>query len=168
MATKAVYLETKSFMGLLRKFIARRGPPANIYSDNGKTYVGTKSELDKFLKTNAQNLKDIALEHQIKWYFIPAYSPNFGVLWEACVKSVKYHLKQVLINTSLTCKQFTTLIIEIEGILISRPFTPLSSEPDNLPALTSAHFLIGQTVTSIPEADVRQVAPNRLVNIPFK
>nr|CAI5853403.1 unnamed protein product [Callosobruchus analis] len=53
MTTKAVHLEpvtelsTDAFLSTLKRFIARRGKPINIYSDNGKNFVGAKNELNR-------------------------------------------------------------------------------------------------------------------------
>ncbi|GFS59395.1 uncharacterized protein TNCV_3725431 [Trichonephila clavipes] len=39
---------------------------------------------------------------EIEWYTRPPLSPHFGGLWEAGVKSVKFHLKGVMGSTNLT------------------------------------------------------------------
>ena len=43
-------LETVEFLGALRRFIARRGRPSKIFSDNGKTFVGAASWLKKVMQ----------------------------------------------------------------------------------------------------------------------
>ncbi|GFV58649.1 DUF5641 domain-containing protein, partial [Trichonephila clavipes] len=50
----------------------------------------------------------------------------------------------------------------VEGILNSRPLTPLSSDADNFDVLTPGHFLIGRPVTSILEPNLIDVNENRL------
>lgn len=89
------------------------------------------------------------------------YSANFGGLWELGVKSIKHHLKRVLKN-ALTLEEFITIISEIEGILNSCPLSLISNEPQDFQPLTSGHFRIGQSVTSIPETDITEVPPSRL------
>ncbi|GFT45745.1 integrase catalytic domain-containing protein [Trichonephila clavipes] len=54
-----------------------------------------------------------------------------GGLWEAGIKSVKYHLKRALRRSRLTYEEFETVIIQVEGILNSRPLTPISNDFDN-------------------------------------
>ncbi|GFV65255.1 hypothetical protein TNCV_4572551 [Trichonephila clavipes] len=53
-----------------------------------------------------------------------------GGLWEAGIKSVKYHLKRAL-GRSRLAYEFETVIIQVEGILNSRPLTPISNDFDN-------------------------------------
>ncbi|XP_018393377.1 PREDICTED: uncharacterized protein LOC108772354 [Cyphomyrmex costatus] len=102
-STKAVHLELMSdltsnaFISALRRFISRRGRPACLYSDNGTVFVGAHNQLKEiqdFLKTQ-QAQADIGqffCKQEITWKFIPPNAPHFGGLWEAAVKSVKYHM----------------------------------------------------------------------------
>ena len=52
--TKAVHIElvtslsTEAFLAALRRFIARRGKPRIIYSDNRTKFQGAANELHKF------------------------------------------------------------------------------------------------------------------------
>ncbi|GBO13667.1 hypothetical protein AVEN_149096-1 [Araneus ventricosus] len=87
----------------------------------------------------------------IEWKFILPRAPSFGGLWEAAVKSAKYHLKRIVGRSNLTYEEFLTVSIQIERILNSRPLCPLSSSADDLNALTPAHFLIGRSMNSIIE-----------------
>lgn len=57
-------------------------------------------------------------------------------------------------------KSFYTLITQIEAVLNSRPLVPLSSDPNDLEALTPSHFLIGEPLTSIPERDFTHTTIN--------
>ncbi len=56
MATKAVHLElcetlsTTDFMATLRRFVARRGCPQHLFSDNGSNFVGAAEEIHAIRK----------------------------------------------------------------------------------------------------------------------
>ncbi|GFV48728.1 integrase catalytic domain-containing protein [Trichonephila clavipes] len=99
----------------------------------------------------------------IDWKFLPPRAPNFGGLWEAGVKSFKFYLKRVVGNIRLTYEEFLTVIIQIEGMLNSRPLVPLSSDLDDLNVLTPSHFLIGRSITSIVEPDLTNLNENRRI-----
>ncbi|XP_071051064.1 uncharacterized protein [Onthophagus taurus] len=119
------------------------------------------------------NLEDLAKDPDISnyfrdkgviWHFIPARSPHFGGIWEAAVKRVKYHLMRTIGDERLTYETFSTVLIQIESILNSRPLLPLSSDPQDLELLTPGHFLIGAALLAVPEVDVSEIPANRLAN----
>ncbi|XP_066260793.1 uncharacterized protein [Euwallacea similis] len=170
-ATKALHLElvsdlsSESFLLAFRRFVARRGRPSHVYSDNGTNFVGANwelSELGSFLIKESRNLVDSCAREGVQWHFIPAQSPHFGGLWEAGVKSVKHHLKRVAGNANLTFEQLITLLAQIEAILNSRPLSPMSQDPNDLTPLSPAHFLIGRSTTELPDPDLQHVPANRL------
>lgn len=144
---------------------AREGE--NMYSDNATNFIGAKREIDethKFLRNEGHmsQITNTLTEQGINWHFIPARSPHWGGLWESAVKSFKHHVIRVIGNTLLTFDTFLTYVIEIEGILNSRPLTPLSSDPNDLKVLTPGHFLIGDSLTNVPEGDLRAIPTARL------
>ncbi|XP_055623045.1 uncharacterized protein LOC129766501 [Toxorhynchites rutilus septentrionalis] len=57
----------------------------------------------------------------IEWHLIPPRSPHFGGLWEAGVRSTKYHLKRITGTANMNLEQYTTVLTRIEAILNSRP-----------------------------------------------
>ncbi|KAB0799112.1 hypothetical protein PPYR_06992 [Photinus pyralis] len=63
--------------------------------------------------------------------------------YEAAIKSAKSILKKVVGNAHLTFEQLSTVFVQIESVLNSRPITPISNDPNDLLALTPGHFLIG-------------------------
>ncbi|XP_049885986.1 uncharacterized protein LOC126380550 isoform X2 [Pectinophora gossypiella] len=173
-ATKAVHLElasdltTDTYLACLRRFVSRRGLPSEIYSDNASTFKGAQSQLTELYALQSSRdhqgkVHDYSAQHGIDFHFIPSYSPTFGGLWEAAVKSTKYHLKRVVQGHLLTYEQINTILVEIECILNSRPLVPLSSSDVNdYSYLTPGHFIIGNALTMYPEKDVSNVPQNRL------
>ncbi|XP_035232637.1 uncharacterized protein LOC118204419 [Stegodyphus dumicola] len=88
----------------------------------------------------------------IEWHFIPPASPHFGGIWEAAIKSTKYHCKRVIGETLLTFEELTTLLAQIEAILNSRPLCSVNNtDIDCINILTPSHFLTGDVILSPPE-----------------
>ncbi|XP_022160657.1 uncharacterized protein LOC111026816 [Myzus persicae] len=167
MAVKAIHVEvvsdltTEAFLAALDRFVSRRGLPTDLYSYCGTNYVGAARQLQTLLADNeVQNRLSSRIE--CNWHFNPPAAPHFGGLWEAAIKSIKFHLKLVIGTQILTYEEFQTVVTRVEGVLNSRPLTPASTDPHDLDALTPGHFLIGQPLSSIPEKDVTSVPLNRL------
>ena len=85
-----------------------------------------------------------------------------GGLWEAGVKSMKYHLRRVLGKATLTFVEFSTLLCQVEAILNSRPICSLSTNPEHLQVLTPGHFLVGTSLLALPDHNLQHVSLNRL------
>nr|XP_042900823.1 uncharacterized protein LOC122269859 [Parasteatoda tepidariorum] len=159
MATKAVHIEfvsdltSEALIATLKRFFARRGRSSMIFSDNATNFTGASAELKRLYKLmySSEDVSNMLSSEGIRWKFLPPRAPNFGGLWEAGVKSFKYHFKRVVGSARLTLEEFLTVITQIEGILNSRPLTPLPSDTDEFQVLTPGHFLIGKPINSIPE-----------------
>lgn len=166
LAVKAVHLELVSdltkeaYIAALNRFVARRGKPQIIMSDNGTTFIGASNEIAKIVSDF--NLDNDLAQIGIKFKFVPPYTPHFNGISEAAVRSTKSHLKKILSLTHLTFEEMATCLAHIESILNSRPLTPLSSDPSDLTALTPSHFLIGRPLLSVPHQEIHDVNINRL------
>lgn len=156
LATKAQHLElvsdmlAETFLAALKRFISRRGKCAHIYSDNGTTFVGANNliESEVIALLRKEKIEDRSTSLGIQWHFIPPSAPHFGGLWEAGVKSTKYHLRRVIGDTTLTFEELYTLLTLIEASLNSRPLCPLSEDINDVAVLTPGHFLIGRELLS--------------------
>lgn len=175
MATKSVHIElvsglsTESFLLTLKRFVARRGNPSVIYSDNATNFSGSSNylkELYDFFKNkgNLETVSNFLSKNQTEWKFIPPRSPHWGGLWEAAIKSAKHHILRAVGNLVLNFEEFATVLTTVESILNSRPLTSLSNDPNDLNPLTPGHFLIGESLTAFPEKNILEVPDNRLSN----
>lgn len=169
LVTRAIHLElvsdatTQAFIAALKRLIARRGRVAALISDNGTNFVGANN----YLKAICQELeKDVGtIEHQcqLKWRFTTPGAPHQGGIYEAAVKSTKYHLTRIIGDTTLTFEEYATILSQVEAMVNSRPIAPLNDDPTSLNALTPGHFLIGEALVRIPdEEDFRGIPVNRL------
>ena len=169
--TRAIHLElvsdltTASFLSAYRRFAGRRGICQKLFSDNATNFHGADNELKAMFQRASDFYKEVAsvlANDGTDWAFIPPSAPHYGGLWEAGVKSVKHHLKRVVGEHTLTFEELSTVLVEIEACLNSRPLGALSSDLEDLHALTPSHFLHGGSSTLLPDADVSEVPLNRL------
>ncbi|XP_046145649.1 uncharacterized protein LOC123988934 [Osmia bicornis bicornis] len=170
-ATSAVHLELVSdyssdgFLAAYRRFISRRGICQTLFSDCGTNFQGADAELRRLFASASKELHELAgrlANDGTKWEFNPPAAPHFGGKWEAAVRSVKHHLRRTIGDTLLTFEELTTLLIQVEAILNSRPLCPLTEDPEDLSALTPGHFLIGDALTSVPEPSLTSIVSSRL------
>ena len=161
--TRAVHLElvidqkTASFLAALDRFVDRRGLPLHRYSDNGPNYTGAKNKLSSLYKMLASSecqdaIQAYTFNYQITWHSTPQRAPHFGGLWEAAVKSAKYHLRRIVGTQLLTFEELSTICCNVESFLNSRPLGPVTSHDlDGLCPLTPSHFLIGRAARAYPK-----------------
>ena len=72
------------------------------------------------------------------FHFIRSRAPHFGGLWKAAVKVTK----SLLLKT-LGQEKLTTMLVEVEAVLNSRPIVAISDDPSDEVTLTPGHLLIG-------------------------
>ncbi|GFX97863.1 integrase catalytic domain-containing protein [Trichonephila clavipes] len=140
LVTKAIHLEiisdltSQALIAAWKRFISRRGKCHKIFSDNGTNMIGANREikaLSKLVRDREECLFAFFVEEGIEWSFIPPRNPNWGGLWEANIKSLKYHFKRVAGNSKFSYEELLTSITQIEALLNFRPLTPLSSDVDD-------------------------------------
>ncbi|XP_055632837.1 uncharacterized protein LOC129773265 [Toxorhynchites rutilus septentrionalis] len=145
---RAVHLEvvasmsTESCKMAFRRFIARRGAPAAIYSDRGTNFVGASRELEQELQKIDQGLAATFTNAETQWYFNPPSSPHMGGSWERMVRSVKCALASLSTIRKPNEETFNTLLIEAESMVNSRPLTYMPIESEGHEALTPNCFLM--------------------------
>ncbi|KAJ8724347.1 hypothetical protein PYW08_015821 [Mythimna loreyi] len=169
MSTRALHLEvvsdmtTQAFLAAFRRFVSRRGHCAKLWSDNGTTFVGASRELRQIVEHLHASVAEHLEATNTEWHFIPPHAPNFGGLWEAGVKSTKFHLKRVIGESTLTYEELSTLLTQVEACLNSRPMSIINSEDPSEPIpLTPGHFLVGEPLISVPDYNYESLSVNSL------
>ncbi|XP_073764218.1 uncharacterized protein [Danio rerio] len=157
MTTRCVHLDlleqldTDAFLLSLRRFIARRGKPMELLCDNGTNFVGGDRELRETFNAMAPKLQEQLAEQRIRFRFNPPSAPHFGGTWEREVKSVKSALRVILREQSVPEAVLQTLLVEVEGILNSKPLGYISSDVADLDPVTPNLLLMGRRDASLPQ-----------------
>ena len=140
LTTHAVHLELASdlstdiFILALRRFIACRGKPKEILSDNGTNLIGADRDLRQAIQDLNQSIIQTLMSNcGIAWKFNPPVSPWMGGSWESLIKLSKRALKTVTNDKTYHEESLITILCEI---------TILSDDPNDFEALTPNNFLI--------------------------
>lgn len=149
LALRAVHIEvassldTESFINALRRFIARRGKPEEMRSDNGGNFVKGEKELRQAVaEWNQSQIHNFLLQRSIKWTFNPPAGFHHGGAWERCIRTVRKVMKALTKEQVLDDEGLNTLMCEVEAIVNGRPITKLSDDPRDLEPLTPNHLLL--------------------------
>ncbi|XP_070067180.1 uncharacterized protein [Drosophila virilis] len=91
----ATSLSTDLYLCVLKSFMARRGCPRRMLSDNGTNFRGAS----RVLKDEIERISPALIERQypeLEFTFIPPGSPHVGGSWERMVRSTKSILSEIL------------------------------------------------------------------------
>ncbi|CAC5406219.1 unnamed protein product [Mytilus coruscus] len=138
-------LDTDSCINAIRRFIARRGVPEFIRTDNGTNLVGSERELrEEINRWNMNRMQEFMIQRHIQWEFNPPSASHFGGVWERLIRSVLKALFSIMHeqNIRLTDEGLMTLFCEVEGILNGRPITEASNSITDLKVLTPNHLIL--------------------------
>ena len=134
-------LSSKVFLRSFKRFVGRRGIPTEVLSDNAKTFKSV--EVHDYIRSS-----------RIKWIFNVEGAPWWGGFFKRLVKSVKRCLKEVVRYARLTDEELLTVLIEIEGVLNSRPLTYIYD--DDLQPLTPSQLVIGRHLLTNPNSVITE------------
>ena len=136
-------LEAEAFLRCLKRFFNRRGKPNLIIDDNQTAF---KSSL----------VKTFLLQNNVEHSPILPASPWWGGFYERLVRSIKTPLKKVIGTAKLDYEEMMTVLVEIEGIINTRPLTYLYEDDVSEP-LTPSHLLTGRNLADDPSEDTPAV-----------
>ena len=128
--TRAIHLEiadhltTRTLEHIFQKFIAVRGKPESITSDNAPQFIA------------------LAKNCNIKWKFIAAHAPWKGGVYERLVGLVKNTLRKAIRKKLFTKVELDILISNTIRVIHNRPITQVML--DSAQILRPVDFLIPQ------------------------
>ena len=166
--TRAVYLEllpdttVANLIPCLKRFIARRGRPKRIYSDNAQTFKATAKWLKSIMRD--EKVKAFLINQSIVWQFNLSKAPWWGGQYERIIGLTKQVMYKVLGNAKLSFEELGELLLDIEVILNNRPLSYIEDDVQ-LPILTPNMMLLSQNnalldpePSRIQEKDLRRRA----------
>ena len=123
--TRGVYLdlvkslETEEFIASLKRFIARRGRPGLIYSDNGSTFKAAA----KWLKTaqTSEKFNDYLAQYSIQWQFNLSRAPWWGGQFERLIGRFKNAFYKSIGKATLRWAELEDMVMDVEIALSNRP-----------------------------------------------
>jgi len=157
--TRAVHLEivpdlsTKSFLLCLRRFIAVRGTPSVIVSDNAKQFKLANETLSLVWSNilKSEDVQDYSSKQGIQWKFITEMAPWMGGFYERMVGVVKRALRKTIGKRVLQSDHLNTILKEAEAIVNSHPLTYVDDDINSTQTLTPNHFLCFNRKTGTPQ-----------------
>lgn len=169
MVTRMVHIECVTdltagkFLDALARLAYAYQMPSTMFCDNAKTHIGAKNILTNLVETwQSREVESFLTLRAIKFKFITPRAPNHGGLWEAAVKSAKYHLKRMILKEAFTFEQYQTLFAKISAVLNSRPLVPLTDDPTELNYLTPAHAVLGERIIHPICENLSDIPMNRI------
>ncbi|XP_073722599.1 uncharacterized protein [Misgurnus anguillicaudatus] len=157
LTTRAVHLDllpsmsTDSFLMALRRFVARRGTPAELLSDRGTNFRGGERELREAYAALVPDIQHHLAKQKIHFRFNPPSAPHFGGVWEREVRSVKSALYTVVGSQPVPEEVLMTVLLEVEAILNSKPLGYVSSDVADADPVTPNSLLMGRPDGSLPQ-----------------
>ncbi|XP_062700764.1 uncharacterized protein LOC115269619 [Aedes albopictus] len=121
---RAVHMEvvhtlgTESCIMAVRRFVSRRGPPKEVYTDNGTCFLGASRELKEEIQKRNGALASTFTSATTSWKFIPPAAPHMGGIWERLVRSVKVAIGAILdVARKPDDETLETVILEAEAMI---------------------------------------------------
>ena len=157
MLSRAVHLDiatdygTDAFLQVLRRFIAMRGSPNLIWSDQGSQLTAADKEMkDAVAKLNENEIQEFGSIHEIDWKFSAPDAPWQNGCAEALIKSVKKSLKIAIGEQILTFSEMQTVLFEVASLINERPIGRHPTSADEGTYLSPNDLLLGRSSKKIP------------------
>ena len=132
-------MTAETFLRSFRRFVARRGTPARMISDNAKMFKSVAVSITNTLES--AEVKKFFSDIHVEWRFNLEKAPWQGGVFERMIKSAKRCLRKAIGKNCLTFDELLTLVTEVEGVLNSRPLTYVYSDDITEPLTPSISWL---------------------------
>jgi hypothetical protein len=162
LSIRAVHLEliddmtANEFLFCLRRFIAKRGKPSLIISDNALQFKSVSSVTGLIWKNVVDDPSVVSYTSNegIHWSFITDRAPWMGGVYERLVRLVKQSLRKSIQKRKLTRVELATLVDEVTAIINFRPLVYVGAEFKSGILLTPSHFLMPNVKNGTPDVNI--------------
>lgn len=160
--TRAIHLEllesasTEDFLIGFRNFVARRGCPEMMFSDNGRNFVKASKEIRSLFKSiNWKKVTDENLHKGIQWVFNVETAAHMNGLCERLIQSVKKPLRIILGQKQLTFRELQSVLTEVEGLINARPLVMSSEDPNDWNPISPSELIIGRRMDTLGDPNFK-------------
>uniref|UniRef100_A0A1X7URP5 Integrase catalytic domain-containing protein n=1 Tax=Amphimedon queenslandica TaxID=400682 RepID=A0A1X7URP5_AMPQE len=134
-----------------KRFIAQRGLPWRVLSDNAKTFKRAAQLLREIVEHKDSSY--YLAEYKIQWSFNIEKLPWWGGVFGRLICSVKRCHKKIVGRSRLTHEELLTVITDVVMIINSRPLSYITQDDLEEP-IAPSHLLIGRRLISLSEQDL--------------
>ena len=132
-------------------FCKKRQSKYSPQRDNGTNFVGAEREVEEYVAAlNKEGIEEHLVQRGISWKFNPPAAPFSLGVWERFLRRCEKTMYAVLGNRSVREDVLSTTMCIVEETLKARPLTPVSSDVNDLEAMTPNHFLLGNRNVCLP------------------
>ena len=123
LAIRAIHIEvahslsTASFISAMERFMARRGEPKEVFSDNGTNFVGAQQELRRAIGDWNQNqIHEHLLKKEVSWKFNPPGASHMGGVWERQIRTIRSVLAGVMKQQDMDDETLVTFLTMLRAL----------------------------------------------------
>ena len=130
--TRAVHLEVlktlelSEFLGSVKRFVARRGRPKIIYSDNGATFKAASKWLKQVQKD--ERLHDFLAIREVHWKLNLSLASWWGGQYERLIGLFKRSFYKQIGGGKLTFEELVDVVLDVEVALNNRPLSYIEDD----------------------------------------
>ena len=156
--TRALYIDltedysTEAILQVIRRFVAIRGCPAEIQSDQGSQLIAAAKDIAELTTCwDWEPIETWATNNRIKWTLAPAEGQHQNGLSESLIRSIKRSIKHKIGCQILSFSQLQ-MFFEIANIINSRPIGIITcSDPTHPETITPNDLILGRSTNEVPQ-----------------
>jgi len=99
---------------------------------------------------NQRSTHEFLHQENVIWKLNPLAASHRGGIWEHVIRSGHKILRALLGEQFVSDEMLCALMTEVQGILNSRPLTPVSSDAKDVEPLTPNHLLLLRANPNLP------------------